>query len=52
LVVPNEVTILGDVGDEALLGTCNLFGSLTVVLSLSRRAGITEEATHEVCIGG
>ena len=26
----NEVTIHGDVGDEALQGTCNLFGALTV----------------------
>src|SRR5579859_3975446 len=27
------------VGDRALQGTCNLFGSLTLLLSLSRRAG-------------
>jgi hypothetical protein len=48
----NEVTIHGDAGDEALQGTCNLFGSLTVVLSLSRRADIAQEATNEVCIRG
>jgi hypothetical protein len=39
----NEVIIHGDISDEALQGTCNLFGSLTVATitqSKSRHPGV------------
>jgi hypothetical protein len=42
-VCSNEETIHGDIGDEALQGTCNLFGSLTVATitqSKSRHLGV------------
>lgn len=52
LIAPTELPIHSRAGEDVLQGTCNLFGSLTVVLSLSRRADITQEATNEVCTDG
>jgi hypothetical protein len=41
----------GDIGDQVLQGTCNLFDHSRLLLSLSRRADISQEPTHEARIG-